>query len=154
MIDKMNSWTGQIVIATVISIIIQMILPNGKNKKYAEVVSGLYILYVILNPILNIDSSLAMSNFQFKLEELSDGSIVSQDEVAKNYILGLENALKGKIETEGFEVDYIQFFVTTDYSNIAKIEVKVKSGSSFDEKKIREIVLKDFEISKENILIH
>ena len=154
MIDKMNSWTGQIVIATVVSIIIQMILPNGKNKKYAEVVSGLYILYVILNPILNIDSSLAMSNFQFKLEELSDGSLVSQDEVAKNYILGLENALKGKIETEGFEVDYIQFFVTTDYSNIAKIEVKVKSGSSFDEKKIREIVLKDFEISKENILIH
>ena len=37
-----------------------MILPDGKNKKYAEVVSGLYILYVILNPILNIDKNVSI----------------------------------------------------------------------------------------------
>ena len=154
MISKINSWTGQIVIATAISVIIQMILPNGKNKKYAEVVSGLYILYVILNPILNIDSSTVMSSAQFKLEEISSGSFVSQDEMAKNYILGLENALKEKIEAKGFDVDYIQFYVVSDYSAIAQIEVKMKAGASFDEKQIREIVLEDFNIAKENILIN
>jgi len=153
MIEKINSWTGQIVIATCISIIIQMILPNGKNKKYAEVVSGLYILYVILNPILNIDASLAMSSAKLKLEEISNGSIITQDEMAKNYILGLENALKEKVETRGFEVDYIQFYVTSDYSSIAKIEVKMKEGTSFDEKQVKEMVLEDFNIDSNYITV-
>lgn len=151
MIDRINAWTGQIVIATCISIIIQMILPSGKNKKYAEVVSGLYILYVILNPILNIDKSFAMYNAKLKLEEISKDSFVSQDDMAKNYIVGLENSLKEKIIKRGFEVDFIQFYITSDYSTIVKIEVKMKQGINYDENEIKNIVLEDFNIDSGSI---
>lgn len=128
-----------------------MILPDGKNKKYAEVVSGLYILYVILNPILNIDNSFAVSNIKETIMEISNESYVSQEQMARTYILGLENSLKEKIENAGFEVDYIQFYVLKDYSSIAKIDVKMKSGTNFDESKIKDIILEDFDVGKNNI---
>ena len=127
-----------------------MILPNGKNKKYVEVISGLYILYVILNPILNIDKNMNF-NIQSVIAEVSEEAYVSQEQVARTYILGLENNLKNKIEENGYQVDYIQFYVTTDYSYIAKIDVKVKNGIEFDEDKIKNLVLENFEIGKENI---
>lgn len=130
-----------------------MILPDGKNKKYAEVVTGLYLLYVILNPILNLDNSFAISNLESTIEGISNESFVSQEQIARTYILGLENSLKAKIEDIGYKVEYIQFYVTQDYSSIAKIEVKMKYGESFDEEKIKDIVLKEFEIGKENISI-
>ena len=130
-----------------------MILPNGKNKKYAEVVSGLYILYVILNPILNIENSLAFSNIQSRIETMSQESLLSQEEVARTYILGLENALKDKIESLGYEVAYIQFYITQDYSSIAKIDVKMKTGLEYDVDHIQGIVLEEFPVGKENIKI-
>ena len=71
MVDNINSWTGQIIVAVVISIIIQMVLPNGKNKKYVEVISGLYILYVILNPILGLDKSFSMFDIKSTIAGIS-----------------------------------------------------------------------------------
>ena len=130
-----------------------MILPNGNNKKYAEVVSGLYILYVILNPILNIDNSFAVSNVKETINQISDESYVSQEEVARTYILSLANNLKEKIENEGYDVEYIQFYITQDYTNIAKIEVKMKYGTNFEEDKIRQIILENFNLDSKNIMV-
>ena len=153
MVDNINSWTGQIIVAVVISIIIQMVLPNGKNKKYVEVISGLYILYVILNPILGLDKSFSMFDIKSTIAGISSQSLISQEDISKTYILGLENSLKEKIEENGYSVDYIQFYITSDYSSIAKIEVKMKKNTEFNEEKIKEIVLENFSIKKEEIII-
>ena len=37
-------WAENIIIVVIISIIIEMILPEGNSKKYVKVVSGLYLL--------------------------------------------------------------------------------------------------------------
>ena len=153
MVDNINSWCGQIIIAVVVTIIIQMILPDGKNKKYVEVVGSLYILYVILNPILNIDKNVSIIDIKSTIAGVSSGSYVSQDDIAKSYILGLQNDLKEKIEKLGYEPDYIQFYITPDYSTIAKIEVKMKMGTQYDSEKIINLILENFNIDKENILI-
>ena len=110
------------------------------------------LLYVILNPILNIDSSFATVDVKNVIDSMVDESYVSQEEMARTYILGLENALKDKLEQKGYYVDYIQFYITQDYNSIAKIEVKMKQGIDFDEEKIKELVLEDFAIGKENIV--
>ena len=130
-----------------------MILPDGKNKKYAEVISGLYILYVILNPILHIDKNISMLDIKSTIAGISNGSYVSQEDIAKSYILSLENDLKLKIEELGYKVDYVQFFITSDYSSIGKIEIKLKLGTEFDEEKIKNLVLENFDIGKNNIFI-
>lgn len=153
MIDNINSWTGQIIIATVVAIIIQMIMPDGKNKKYVDVVSGLYILYVILNPILNVDKNISLLDIKATIVGVSSGSYVSQEEVARSYILGLENSLQSKIEELGYKVNYIQFYIMPDYSSIAKIEVKMKLGEKYDKDKIEKLILENFSIDKSNIII-
>ncbi len=130
-----------------------MILPDGKNKKYAEVVSSLYILYVILNPIFHIDKNVAILDVKATIAGVSNGSYVSQEDITRSYILGMENSLKSKIEEIGYQPDYIQFYITPDYSSIAKIEVKMKSGTEFDREKVINLVLENFEINKSNIVI-
>ena len=52
MISKINVWTQGILIATIIAIIIQLILPENKNKKYIKVVIGIYILFCIIHPVV------------------------------------------------------------------------------------------------------
>lgn len=39
MIESIKTWTENIIIVVIISIIIEMILPDGSNKKYVKVVS-------------------------------------------------------------------------------------------------------------------
>ena len=53
MIGAFSSWAKGIVIAVVISTIIELILPNGSSKKYVRSVIGIYILFVIISPLTN-----------------------------------------------------------------------------------------------------
>ena len=43
-----------IVIAVIISTIIEMILPSNKNKKYIQMVIGVYVLFNIISPIISL----------------------------------------------------------------------------------------------------
>lgn len=140
-------------LATVIAIIVQMILPEGKNKKYVNVISGLYILYVILNPFLKLDKNFFISDIKSAIVGTTSGSYVSQEKIAKNYIIQIENNLKDKIESLGYKVEYIQFYITSDYSDIRKIEVKMMYGENFDKEKIEKVVLENFSVDKSSIMI-
>ena len=48
MINAMSTWAKSIILAVIVSTIIQMILPEGNNKKYIKTVIGLYILFTII----------------------------------------------------------------------------------------------------------
>lgn len=52
MIEFLRSWCEQIMICVFISIIIEMLVPTGNIKKYVKACTGVYIIFVILNPIL------------------------------------------------------------------------------------------------------
>ena len=52
MINFLGSWAEQIVLAVIIATIIEMILPDNKNKKYIQMVIGVYILFNIISPII------------------------------------------------------------------------------------------------------
>ena len=48
MIQFLSSWAEQIVLAVIIATIIELILPQNRNKKYIQMVIGIYILFNIL----------------------------------------------------------------------------------------------------------
>jgi len=154
MIEKLKLWTGNIIVAVVISIVIDLILPSGNNRKYVKVITGLYILYVIINPILNLDEKIDLSK-ELKNMFLNETKIqtVSNDEIRKTYILSLENALKESIEKIGYSVENVKIYVSQDYSIFEKIEIKMKVGKKFDESKVKDLVVQNFEIDRENIFI-
>ena len=87
MIAWIKDWTSEIIVAVIISILIEMLLPQGTNKKYVKVVTGIYILYVIVNPFLELDvTSLKFTN--------NIVTVNSESTVANTYIKSLEEYLK------------------------------------------------------------
>ena len=52
MIQFLSSWAEQIVLAVIIATIIELILPQNRNKKYIQMVIGIYILFNIISPII------------------------------------------------------------------------------------------------------
>ena len=52
MVEFLSSWAGNITVSVIIATIIEMILPEGKNRKYIKTVIGVYILFIILSPII------------------------------------------------------------------------------------------------------
>ena len=43
MINFLSSWAEQIIIAVIAASIIEMILPENKNKKYVKMIIGIYL---------------------------------------------------------------------------------------------------------------
>ena len=65
MIEFMSSWAEQIVLAVIVATIIELILPKNKNKKYIQMVIGIYVLFNIISPIyLDELEEIVISKFQ------------------------------------------------------------------------------------------
>ncbi len=80
MIEFFRNWCEEIIVAVIISIIIEAILPEGNHKKYVKVVIGIYVIFTILHPLLG---KLNM-NFDFEKEFNLDTTQVSSDVNAQN----------------------------------------------------------------------
>ncbi len=128
MILKIKAWCEGIIIAIIISIIIEMLLPEGKNKKYVKVVIGIYVMFVVLNPILEI------INYDIKFEELlgfeEEVSVsTSLDTNMKDvYVVGIQETIKEEISEMGYIVKNVEIEVDSNYENIEKIELLVEEG--------------------------
>ena len=124
MILKIRAWCEGIIIAIIISIIIEMILPDGKNKKYVKVVIGIYIMFVVLNPILEILNYDIKFDDIFKFEDI-EASATSDLNIKQAYLVGIEESLKLEIENLGYEVQDVNVYVDSEYENIEKIELEI-----------------------------
>ncbi len=148
MIEWIKTWTSEIIIAVIISIIIEMLVPDGKNKKYVKVVSGIYILYTIINPFLNI------SDIKFESVEVNNNVLQTNADltVTNTYIGSLEEYLKSEIEALNYKVRDINVICDKDYTNIVEVKIKMQT-SSYDENIIKDVILKEIEIDLNNITI-
>ncbi len=125
MIGIVKGWCEGIIVAIIISVIIELLIPEGNNKKYVKVVIGIYIIFVTVNPILKlIDYDFNFENiFNLETEEVS----VNLDTDIKDvYIVGIEETIKRQIEELGYSVDFVNVQVDKNYENINSIEISVK----------------------------
>ena len=159
MIDFMSSWAEQIVLAVIIATIIEMILPKNKNKKYIQMVIGVYVLFNIISPIIKNKDNFSIEkynieNYQNKTQYEVDQT--SMDErLEKIYLEELEEIVISKFEENDCEVIKCKIDAELDSTKknagIHSITVKVK-----DEKNIEEIqkqIAEELEIEKEKIII-
>ena len=144
-----SNWIQGIIIAVVISTIVEMILPEGNSKKYIKVVIGVYILFSIVSPviskvtgnsfqvsdILNIDEYIeaSSSNTYLNLEQ-------SQEQQIKEiYISSLKSDMKEKIEGKGYIVEDIILEVQDDEEytiNKITLDLKKQKNNSNREDKL------------------
>lgn len=156
--EFLNNWLQGIVVAVVIASIIQMILPNGNNKKYIKVVLGIYVVFQIITPVVNkffnsnfeISSLIDIDSYTKKMEtyEVSSQNInidkTNEDSIKQIYVANLEKDIKAKLEDK----EYL----------IKDVEVQVEDNEKYDIKSmkiyLKEVVNSTKEESENNIHIN
>ena len=96
----MKAWCENILVAVMISTLIEMLLPEGKSQKYIRVVIGIYIIFTILQPVLKLtNTSISLQNVISELEpeESNIGNMKNMEKEQKDYIKEIEENLKKEV---------------------------------------------------------
>lgn len=161
MINFLSSWAEQVVLAVIIATILELILPNSKNKKYVQMVIGVYVLFNIISPIIKNKEKLVFSEIDLD-KYITTSTKVEQSSMdarlEKIYLDELENNIKSKFKNAGIEIIKCtidaELDTTKKNAGIHSIDVKVKNVE--DEKKISKIkqeIIEEYEISEDKIKI-
>ena len=162
MINFMSSWAEQIILAVIIAIIIEMLLPKNKNQKYIQMVIGIYVLFNIISPIIKNKEVFSIEkynieNYQTKLQYKIDQTSMDK-RLEKIYLEELENTVISKFKENNFEVSKCEIDAVLDTSKknagIHFITIKIKNNNDEDKiKQIKEELATEFEIEEEKIII-
>lgn len=151
MIDWISTWAQSIIIAVIIATIIEMILPSGSSKKYIKVVTGVYILFTIISPVITkfTGKTLAVSDI---LELDSYVNEIKQKEVSQNllaennsssikdiYTANLKSDIKNKLKQKGYSANNIVLTIGDDKNyTLNKIELDIEKIKE-DKQEVNEI---------------
>lgn len=144
MVNAISSWANGIVVSVIIATIIEMIIPEGKNKKYIKTVIGVFVLFTIISPIFNKISNANISkDFQSLLniigmdddEEIQTSSIqIGLEEI---YISNLEADIISRLKEKGYKASNINMEIELknkeSYGSIYKMELSVEHENEDNE---------------------
>ena len=178
-INKLSTYAKSLIYIVIIIGILELIIPNGKNKKYIKVVMGMFVIFSIISPVVGkrinvneeiiekyMNSSTSQKNkasendenlktiFKSKVKENVEAYLSSKGYECKNIIVKEENYNISQICINGISKN--------EKNAINKIEINIKDTSSKkkdevnneEKNKIIEYIAKNYEINKENILIN
>lgn len=146
MVSFLSTWAEQIIVAVIIATIIEMILPNGNNKKYIKAVIGVYILFTIISPILakitNID--LDKIDYEKYFKEMDTYQTISQSLTKNNdksieeiYENNIKQDMELKLKEQGYIVQNIdlniEFINELNYGKINSINLSVYKTKESEE---------------------
>ena len=166
MVETINSWAQKIIIVVIICTIIEMILPEGKNKKYIKTVIGIYVVITIISPIISkISNSNTLDlNKYFKTEnnitiETSKPAVVDTNEyIEEVYKEKLKTDIKTKIEAMNYSVKNIELEIETEdeetYGTILKLNLSISQQEQEDKQnniQIEKIVIGEEKKEESNI---
>lgn len=162
MIDFLSSWAEQIVLAVIIATIIELILPNSKNKKYIQMVIGIYIMFNIISPIIKNKDILSVEEINTENYTTNSEYVIDQSSMDKRlekiYLEELEENVTTKFEDAGYTVSKCEIDAELDTSKknagIHKINVKIKSPAEQSElDKIKTEIATEYEIEETKISV-
>lgn len=140
MIEWLKVWAEGIIIAVIIGTIIEMIVPEGNNKKYVKTVIGIYIMFSIISPIITKFTSKQVSfsiddyETYYKqtdtYEELNENFETSNEiELEELYIQKLKDDISEKLSNRGYRVNNIELEIKTEnneeYGMITKMGIEL-----------------------------
>lgn len=142
LIKFINSWAQGIILAVIIATIIEIIIPEGNNKKYVKTVIGLYILFIIIYPLItkisnnkfNFDSIIAKTSREVSMYDSKvANSIETNTYIENTYKNNLKEKIKEKIEEKGYTVLDFNIYIETQneetYGQINSIVLKLQKAN-------------------------
>lgn len=143
MIEWISGWAEQIVVAVIIASIIEMLLPNGNNKKYIKAIIGVYILFTIISPIIGkfVNIDLKDIDYEKYFKESETQEAISQNLATNNektmeeiYINNLKADMKNKLEEKGYMVENLSLNIeVNDDKNYGKVNEIILVVSKLEE---------------------
>lgn len=166
MINAISSWTQGIIVAVIVGTIIEMIFPEGKNKKYAKTVIGVYILFSIISPLINEDIFKSFNYEEFfnttQYENVSTNiNLNPNTDIEKIYKNNLSQDIINKLKEKDYKVIKIDLEVELEndevYGKVNKISLNIiKNTTSSSENnqintiKIENVIIDNTIIQSEN----
>lgn len=109
MVNFLREWIEQIAVAVIIASIFEMILPDGKTKKYVKMILGVFIIFNMISPFVNGSSLYNFSvndiveNYMNEIKVDTTNSV--DDKVEELYIKELEKDIIKTVEEQGYVVE-------------------------------------------------
>ena len=173
MIEFFKNWCEGIIVAVIISIIIEAILPEGNHKKYVKVVIGIYLVFTILNPFLGKLNQPMNWNQNFNLPTLETATVDTKN-IQELYANGIKETLKNELEEQfACTVQQIEIVYDETYENIEQITLnlsengisqveKIEIGTTTETSQtsqnnfapIKQYISENYEISQSKIIIY
>ena len=138
MLGWLKSWVNQVIVAIIIAVIFELILPNGKNKKYIKMIINLYVLFVLVNPIVSKFINLSDNQFSgetlnkyFKQENAIEvNSNLNSKEIIKNtFEKTIKDDIKNKLALKGYKTTSLSIYIYNNDENnmqIKSIDIEVQ----------------------------
>ena len=152
MIDFLREWIEQIAVAVIIASIFEIILPEGKTKKYIKMILGVFIVFNMISPFVNgstlydFNVNDIVGNYMQEITVDDTGTKQSiDDKVEEMYIEELEKDIVKTVEEQGYIVDdcEIEAVVYSDEkeAGISKINISIlsKNDNGTDESEHLEV---------------
>ena len=169
MISFLRVWANQIIVAVIIATILEMLLPEGKNKKYIKMIIGIYVLFCIINPIITKATGTNLDISKFDYEKYFDKDVIettSQEFENNNsklikqaYIDNIKNDIKTKIKQKGYEVISLEIEIIEDedsdtYGKIHNVNLKLEKLENEEKNKKESIIENAIKIENVDININ
>lgn len=123
MLEWIKQWAEGIIIAVIIATILEMLLPDNKNKKYITTVIGVYILFSIISPIISkfTGKNINIEDYINKSTEVSTNYSINNVALLENssnveeiYTKTLKADITEKLKSKNYNTDYIELKIDTD----------------------------------------
>ena len=149
MVNIISSWARQVILAVLIAIILEMLLlKDSKTTKYIKTVIGIYVMYVIIAPGLNLlsSNSIDFSNIDYEnfftkndTYKRMEENIESKEDVTikETYELKIKQDIENKLREKGYLVSNIKLETNLDtesneYGAIKKMQIKLSKTNKED----------------------
>lgn len=164
MTEFLIAWSQQIIIAIIIVVIFELIIPNSKNKKYIKIVFGIFIMYIIISPLIsseikNLANSISMETFNENIVSSNTSQIDIVNGVTNEVYTGnLKSNIENHLKLQGYIASVNSMSLNKDNNYIEEISITIKEKidnkskeeqNKFNEvEKINEIKIENIEVGK------
>lgn len=148
--NVIKAFVEQMIYISIVAILIEMILPKGRIKKYVHIILSLFVLLNIVSPIINviadsdinktIDNVIATISGDLDISNVNVEEYNSYKNTKVNQTLksSLEKDLKAKLKDEGVTLIKVELQIDDKYI-FDEIKVNIENLGLFGEKKINKI---------------
>lgn len=163
MLNSVISWLMSVVGITLIGVLVDLILPNGTMQKYIKSIFSIFVVFVMVYPIINIDiNKLDFNKFLYNETsvELNDKYI---ENFHKEYKESLEKLTENCLQNKGYENLNVEIFykMSSKDFEIEKVVVDAKnlvinsSSVHIDKyKEIKKIVVSFLYVEEDKVVIN